>query len=673
MKTHIKKTLPPILLSVIVLCLLATESLGNFNSPWLMSSSAIVVVSMVALCLHQKIKNEKQLLQAFQTVEDLVSSFLFNRGKNRTETALEDLESELKKATRFIKDIGEGKFDTDYAGMTLELNELNQNNLSGELLHMKRQMQHVAEEERQRTWVATGLARFSEIVRQQNKLIDDVLNQFISELVKYMGANQGGIFIVDDEDPKNIVLELRGCYAYGRRKFIERTITPGEGLVGQAYIEGDTIYLTDVPKNYVSITSGLGEATPRCVILVPLKNHDTIEGIIEVATFEVWKKHEMDFLSRVGEILGSAISGIKVNEVTKKLLADSREQAEQLRAQEEELRQNLEEINATQEAVERKSREAMIHNTKLNAILESAVDTIITLNEDGQIDSINRAGIELFGYAENEIIGKNINAIVKQSQQDIHDQFRVNNFEIAITNCIGQTCKMVAVRKSGSSLPIELAVNVANIGGKKIFTGILRDISERIKAENNQLQYIEELRAQEEELKQNMEELQATQEEIQRQMLETAKLNRELDARVAALNTSTIMSESDLYGNILYVNDKFCEVSQYSREELIGKPHKVVRHEHMPKEVFKLMWETIKAGKVFRGIVKNRKKDGSHYWVDAIISPVLDDERKPIKYIGVRYVIENDVLGEKLFYDQLLALGLLDKNIKSHELQLAHV
>lgn len=111
----------------------------------------------------------------------------------------------------------------------------------------------------------------------------------------------------------------------------------------------------------------------------------------------------------------------------------------------------------------------------------------------------------------------------------------------------------------------------------------------------------------------------------------------ELKVRVDVMNRTSICSEADLRGNILSCNDKLCEVSQYSREELIGKPHSIFRHPDMSKEVFRQMWATIGRGEVFRGIVKNRKKDGTPYYVDAVIAPVLGANGKPEKYIGVRY------------------------------------
>jgi methyl-accepting chemotaxis protein len=157
----------------------------------------------------------------------------------------------------------------------------------------------------------------------------------------------------------------------------------------------------------------------------------------------------------------------------------------------------------------------------------------------------------------------------------------------------------------------------------------------------------EELRAQEEELRQQMEEMEATQEEMKRAMAEMEQMNREIEARMASVDTACIVSETDTKGYITYVNDKHCEVSQYSREELMGANQNIVRHPDMPKELFKELWATIGRGKIFRGIVKNRKKDGSPYYVDGIFTPVLGPNGKPIKYIGVRFDITDTVLEQQ--------------------------
>ena len=113
----------------------------------------------------------------------------------------------------------------------------------------------------------------------------------------------------------------------------------------------------------------------------------------------------------------------------------------------------------------------------------------------------------------------------------------------------------------------------------------------------------------------------------------------ELQVRTDIMDLTSIVSEADKKGDILSVNEKFLQVSKYTRHELIGHGHNTTRHPDMPKEVFKQMWQTIGRGDIFRGLVKNRAKDGTPYYVDAVIAPILGDNGKPMKYLGVRYDI----------------------------------
>ncbi len=134
---------------------------------------------------------------------------------------------------------------------------------------------------------------------------------------------------------------------------------------------------------------------------------------------------------------------------------------------------------------------------------------------------------------------------------------------------------------------------------------------------------------------------------------EQEDLRGELEARLAVLDEAALLSESDLYGNITYANNKLCEISKYTQDELIGQPHNIIRHPDTPKDVFKEMWEKIQNGKVFRGTYKNRDKNDGYYWVDATIAPVLDKEGKPIKYIGVRFDVTEQKNQEELVLHQL--------------------
>lgn len=125
-------------------------------------------------------------------------------------------------------------------------------------------------------------------------------------------------------------------------------------------------------------------------------------------------------------------------------------------------------------------------------------------------------------------------------------------------------------------------------------------------------------------------------------MTQLKAMQTELDdlrVRARIVDMTSIVSEADLRRDIITINEKCIEISKYSRDELIGKPHNTTRHPDMPKEVFKEMWATIGRGKPFRGIIKNRAKDGTPYYVDAVIAPVMGPNGKPVKYIGVRYDI----------------------------------
>ncbi|GAL85512.1 pas sensor protein [Sporocytophaga myxococcoides] len=357
-----------------------------------------------------------------------------------------------------------------------------------------RQLKNIDDDEQQRAWHNEGLAMFANLLRIYINDADTLYDNFLREMVKYIDANQGGLFILEDEDDEESYMLMKACYAYDRKKFINKKINEGEGLAGVCWQEGETIFMTEIPNDYMYITSGVGGASPSSLVIVPVKFNDKIFGVIELASFKIIPNHQIKFIEAIAESFGSTVHNMKTG-------------------------------------------------TKTRSLLE-------------------------------------------QSQ---------------------------------------------------IMT--------------------EELRAQEEEMRQNMEELQATQEEMERNVSSLKSMTKELEVRERIFGLTTILSEADKYGTILDINSKFVEVSGYSREELIGKPHNILRDPEMPKELFKLFWDTIKSGNIFKGIIKNRGKGGIVYWVNATIVPIKDEDGNIVKYIGARYHIEDEKFAEYMYNKQASVLG----------------
>ena len=215
------------------------------------------------------------------------------------------------------------------------------------------------EEEKRRNWATQGIANISEILRS-NKNSEDIFDNIIAMIVNYTKSNQGGLFIVDKNETgaDGAKIRLQSCYAYSRKKYLEEEYEEGQGLIGQAYLEGAYIHMTKIPQDYINITSGLGESTPSALLIMPLKVNDLIEGVIEIAAFQKYEDHQIEFIQKLGENVASYIQSNRINERTNRLLREAQEQSEELRAQEEEMRQNMEELAATQEELSRKETES---------------------------------------------------------------------------------------------------------------------------------------------------------------------------------------------------------------------------------------------------------------------------------------------------------------------------
>lgn len=327
--------------------------------------------------------------------------------------AMDNLVNGLKDTTGFAENIGKGTYATDFKPLS------EHDVLGNALINMRDNLSRVADEDKKRNWATEGMAKFGEILRTNTNDLNKLTDEIVLNLVKYLKSNQGAIYIIDDEQTgEDPTMSMKACYAWDKKKFLNHKIHRGEGLAGQAWQEGDLIYLTEVPQNYVRITSGLGDANPTSVLIVPLKVNEQIFGVVEIASFGQFQDFEMEFVQKIAESIASTISSVKVNARTQRLLEESQEMTEQMRAQEEEMRQNMEELQATQEEMNRGQAESESTMRVINDAL-----AVIEFDPDGTILKANANFLDVMGYKQDEIVGEHHRVFVGKDERN-SDSYR---------------------------------------------------------------------------------------------------------------------------------------------------------------------------------------------------------------------------------------------------------
>lgn len=326
-------------------------------------------------------------------------SYQTNNEIGKITQSLNNLINSLKKNSQFATEIGENNLSTNFTPLG------EKDELGNSLLKIRKNLNHALTEEEkrkfedeQRNWVNSGLAKFADILRQNNDNLQRLSDNVTQNLLNYLNANQGGLFILNEDDDENPHLELISIFGYNRKKVMQKTILLGEGLVGNVAIEKQTIHLQEIPDNYLEITSGLGEASPKTLLIVPLKVEDKVFGILEIASFNNFKPFEVEFVEKIGESIASTLSAVKNNIRTSQLLEQSQQQREEMAAQEEEMRQNMEEMQATQEEMARKTLEMEGMTSAINEAMLYA-----DLNDEGKIQNINSNFLTLLDFTKSEI------------------------------------------------------------------------------------------------------------------------------------------------------------------------------------------------------------------------------------------------------------------------------
>jgi len=243
----------------------------------------------------------------------------FNDEIGQMAQSVTSLVTALRSTSEFAESIGNGDYDASYKPLS------EKDVLGNALMEMRSKLKSEAEKDQRRNWQNEGIAMFGELLRKYNNNIKELSEKVVSQLVKYVNANQGGLFILDEntEEGGEPFLYLAAAYAWDKIKFLDQRVYKNDGLVGQAWQEQQSIELTEVPDDFVEITSGLGKSNPSSILIVPLKINEEVFGVVELASFKNFEDFEKEFVEKVAESIASTIASLRINERTQALLKES--------------------------------------------------------------------------------------------------------------------------------------------------------------------------------------------------------------------------------------------------------------------------------------------------------------------------------------------------------------
>jgi methyl-accepting chemotaxis protein len=276
-------------------------------------------------------------------------------------SALNDLITGLKNKADFAEAIKKGSFTSTF------IKSGDNDILGNSLIAMRESLSKASEEEfyrrqenEQRAWITQGITEFNSIIREHSETTEEFAGVTINKLTRYTNSKIGGFYIVNESNYESVFLELIAFYAYERNKFFNSKIYPGQNLIGQCYLEKESIFMTDIPRNYIKVSSGIGKEDPKSILITPLMINEKVYGVIELASINVFEHYQIEFVEKVGEIIASTIASIQINTNTAHLLEESKEKSEILEFKEKENRLILEKLN--QEVEEVRSENLMLKN-----------------------------------------------------------------------------------------------------------------------------------------------------------------------------------------------------------------------------------------------------------------------------------------------------------------------
>jgi PAS domain S-box-containing protein len=478
-------------------------------------------------------------------------------------------------------------------------------------------------EEEERNWIAEGSSHFSEILRNYIHEPEQLSFNVIKDLTKYVNAIQGGFYMLEDSDSSSRYFNLVSFFAYDRRKFTDQKIKWGDGLIGTCAMEQKTIHLKSIPESYITVTSGLGEANPDSLLIVPMLYEGQIYGVLEFASFGKFEPNHLALIEQTAESVATTLSAIKTNIKTARLLEESKAQTQSLTSHEEEMRQNMEELQATQEESTRQSHRLIVLEDTLNQNLIRA-----EFDPEGRLITANNLFYSKFEYSnDHKIEGKQLSELICVENRGWFKQ---------IWNDLLHENK-----------PYKGYIQHITRTGKDLWTIASLSITRNEDA---------------------------TIERIMLLAIDTSEERDQLmkhEAIVELVNDTGIKLELDINGNLLDCNKNFIELFKLSQKDIKSL---VVFDIINPIELeaFNRQWDSIIKGNGFTGILRGKTSGGDEVLLNGAFSITnnMSHEIERIIFVGVDITHEKHLEAE--LNKALETIKKQEKLIKDSEKEMAN-
>ncbi len=547
-----------------------------YKNLWVGISSGILVIWLLSI-FYRSIQRYNQLQQALTQLADGKPPLSSADHQVMGQQMIDRVYDKLEEATVFINAL-------EKEGNTTELVHLASDEYLGQaLVNARTTFANYRHQEQQSRWTAEGVTHFSEILREHTEDLPELSYQVVQNLVKYLKANQGGLFILieegEDEEP---FLELQACYAYQKKRYVEKKVKLGQGLIGQCALERKPIILTKVPPDYVAITSGLGEATPRAIAIYPLLFQEKLKGIIEIASFKPFEEHQLAFLSKVGESLASTLAIVRGSFQTQQMLASSQSLAEELRNREDKMRVYLEDLAVAQ-------REMEIKQAELEGVFQAmeASSLVGYFHLSGRLMTANQNFADLLRFTPEEM--KDRNGILKEAERE--------------------NPKMWKELASGENVAGDFLLKTADQEEKWINASL-----SAVRSPEGEIEKILLLGT-----------------DITKKKLVLEKLS------LVADNTDNSVIITNRHGQIEYVNGGFVNLTGYQAEEVMWlRPGEVLQGPNTDPKTVQRISQFLRRGEPLYEEILNYTKNGDSYWISLMINPVKNEAGEVERFISIQ-------------------------------------